>query len=410
MSFTAPLWLGVAGATALGVLIAHLFSTSMPPRQVLPTVRFVPQGAPMAVLRTRRLTDLALLALRLLAVALLGLALAGAHVPRSGPPRVMVVDVSRASSAASLDVARRPGDATIVVFDSAARMVDASALDTLEPSAGRGSLSAGLVAAHRAISHVSTGRDEIELVIVSPVAREEVDSATARLIALWEAPVRIERIPAATAPPAAAFEIRAMGDDPVAAALSRVPKRAEETGVRIVRDAPTAADSAWAREAGNVLVVWPANLAATSPLERRSAADTAGGFSDGRHVVVGEFARTHQPRAGTPVMRWTDGEPAASETVIGAGCLREVAIPVDAVGDLALRESFGGVLRSLLEPCGGARDFAAVPDSLLLPTRKPASAAVATLPDSRLPTLLALLALAALAAEQFLRRRPRSAT
>ena len=87
MSFTTPLWLVAAGAVAAGLVLAHLISTSVPQRDPFPTARFVPEGAPLTVLRTRRLTDLPLLLLRLLAVALLGIALAGAHLPRQAPSR-----------------------------------------------------------------------------------------------------------------------------------------------------------------------------------------------------------------------------------------------------------------------------------------------------------------------------------
>src|SRR5262245_32091233 len=107
MSFVAPLWLAAAAVVGSGVLFAHLFSTTVPPQDVLPTVRFIPDGTPLTVLRTRRITDWWLLLLRLLAVVLLGLALSGAHVSRNAPARVVLLDVSRAvaSPTAALDSA-----------------------------------------------------------------------------------------------------------------------------------------------------------------------------------------------------------------------------------------------------------------------------------------------------------------
>ena len=76
---------------------------------------------------------------------------------------------------------------------------------------------------------------------------------------------------------------------------------------------------------------------------------------------------------------------------------------------IALRESFRGLVRTLLEPCGGARDFTVVPDSEILPAAKVKAASLAGAPDSRLPIVLAVAALLALAAEQLLRRRSRAA-
>ena len=436
MSFLAPFWLAVAGVVAAGVLVAHLFSTNVPPREVLPTVRFVPESAPLAVLRTRRLTDAWLLLLRVIAVLLLGLALAGAHVPRDGPARVVVVDVSRAMGSGggdAIDLAAEGAGATaaesaedhasiMIAFDSAARVIDEDVLDTLRPSSARGSLSTGLIAAHRAIAHVTQGREDIELVIVSPLVREEIDSATTALIALWEGPVRLARRRAASVRQHLfTVELRAGGDDPVAASIAGIePSNDTDSAraVRVVRDvAVDARDSAFARD-GALLVLWPRTFmssvssapSAVQALRPRATIDTIGAFATARHTVVGAFARTHQPREGRVIARWMDGEPAATEVALGAGCLREVAIPVDPVGDLALRDSFRGAVRALLEPCGGARDVTPVPDSLLI-ARERTALATAGVPGtgSRLPVLLALLALLAIAAEQLLRRTRGSA-
>lgn len=194
MSVGAPIWLGVAGLVAAGVVIAHLISTSVPDRDLLPTVRFVPQGAPLTVLRTRRLTDLFLLALRVLAVALLGFALAGVHVTRDAPARVVIADRSRAvqSVAEMRDslAALADADAVIIAMDSSTRIVPP---DSLVGGSGRarprGSLSVALVAAHRVLD-ATDERERTELVIVSPLVREEVDSATAPLLTLWPGPIR----------------------------------------------------------------------------------------------------------------------------------------------------------------------------------------------------------------------------
>ena len=439
MSFLAPLWLAAAVAVGVGLVIAHLFSTSVPPRDYLPTVRFVPEGAPLAVMRTRRVSDIALLLLRLLAVALFGLALAGAYVKRSGTQRVVLVDVSRAvrSAAEVRDSARAVSTdgAVLIAFDSVARRVSGDSLAAMTATAARGSLSAALVAAHRAIASATDGRERTELVVISPVVREEVDSATARLLALWAGPVRQIPVAIADAPAVAGIAVRANGDDPVAAAVqiphvvrddnrTVIPSAARNlhVGVRIVRTTATRADSAWARDSGGVLVAWPAEMH-TSALARRAATDTATGIADGKNVVVASFARTHQPRPGRAVVRWVDGEAAATETTLGRGCVREVAIAVDAVGDVVLRDSFRGIVATLTEPCGGARDFGA---SVILSEAKDLLSADkkqilrsaqddnlrAAQDDTRAPMAiwLAAFALALLIAEQLLRARPRTAT
>src|SRR6185436_10863001 len=217
---------------------------------------FIPEGTPLTVLRTRRVTDLWLLMLRLLAVGLLGMALAGFHVRRDAPMRVLLVDRSRSvRSFAEVADSARPlsSDAVVVAFDSVAGVLPHETSAQTTTHAARGSLSAGLVAAHRALSLTPDGRDKTELVIVSPLVREEVDSATARLLALWEGPIRLVRVAAASDIPASVWEVRAMGDDPVAAALGSVP-RTQPAMIRVVRTEPTSADSVWAHDSGGALV------------------------------------------------------------------------------------------------------------------------------------------------------------
>ena len=399
MSFAAPIWLVIAGFVAAAVVAAHLITPSQPRRDVLPTARFIPQVAPMTVTRARRPTDLLLLLTRLAAVLLLGLALAGAHVTRRAPARVIIADVSRsvADRAAVRDTVRAMAGNDAVVIG-------------LGDSAGPATLSGALVAAHRAIAARSDG-DRTELVIVSPIAREQVDSATPALMALWPGRVRVSRARAASPTLDTGVRITrvvARGDDPVTAAL------ALSTGAgraRVFRSAlPTPADTAWARDSGGALVVWPADHAARG-LARRAIVDTQHGIAAGGNVVIGAFARSHAPSEGRAVVRWLDGEPAATELPLGAGCLREVAIPVDAAGDIALRESFRGIAATLTSPCGGPRDLAPADLAALLPTgesRQPLRAMAAAVDTERLALWLGLAALTALLVEQLLRRRQRA--
>jgi hypothetical protein len=410
MNFVAPLWLAAAGLVAAGVVYAHLFTSTIPPQDVLPTVRFIPDSVPLTVLRSRRVSDWLLLALRLAVVALVGLALAGAHCARRAPPNVVIVDASRAVGSMSTVIdsalsASYPGGA-FIVFDSSARVVSRDEVRTLKASAARGSLSAALVAAHRLVGNAE-GMSAAQLVIVSPGVREEVDSAVVPLIDLWQGPLRVIRVAAATRPAASSWEIRAVGDDPVAAALAGRPNRRSNAGVRVLRGSPTRADSQWAVNSGGALVLWPAD---GGSLERRPVADTQGGVVTSHDVVVAPFVRAFRPREGMTLARWVDGEAAATERPLGLGCVREVAIPVDAVGDVALRESFRGIAASFIERCGGAVDVevAAVPAPAW--TRfgqQPAERTIPAAPTGagKWPLWLGALAAAGLAIEQVLRRR-----
>jgi hypothetical protein len=114
-----------------------------------------------------------------------------------------------------------------------------------------------------------------------------------------------------------------------------------------------------------VLVAWPTDGAPAAA--RRRTADTAHALVAGTHAVVAPFARPAawdepaRDRDAAPggtrvVARWADGTPAAIERPLGRGCVRTVAVALPQVGDVALRASFGGVLGTLLAPCGGRRD------------------------------------------------------
>ncbi len=411
MNFVAPIWLGVVGIAAAGVVFAHLFSSTIPPQDVLPTVRFIPESTPLTVMRSRRITDWLLLALRVVVVALLGLALAGAHPARRAPSSIVLVDASRAAGSMQEVVdsalsASYPGG-TFVVFDSTARVATADEVRALKQSNVRGSLSAALVAAHRLVGPAQD-MDRTRLVIVSPTVREEVDSATDPLIDLWTGALRTVRVAAARAPMPVAWDIRAASDDPVAASLAGAGMRRANSRVRVIRSAPMAADTEWAA-AGGALVVWPADGAS---LTRRAVADTQGGIATGRDVVVAQFAREFLPGPGMALVRWADGEPAATERALGGGCVREVAVPVDVVGDVVLRESFRGVARTLIEPCGGVADMRpAILPSLTRPSPGESArpqAIPAVPPDTgQLPMWLALIAAMLLGLEHELRRRVR---
>jgi hypothetical protein len=108
--------------------------------------------------------------------------------------------------------------------------------------------------------------------------------------------------------------------------------------------------------------------------------------------------------------RWVDGEPAAVEHVVGDGCLRDVAIPVPARGDMMLRPSFARLLEALSAPCAATPGGPGLSDhelEALAGTGPLAAASLIRPPDSiatpLVPWLLAL-ALALALAEIFVRR------
>lgn len=424
MSVAVPLFAWVAGGVALATVALHLLAWRRPPESLLPTARFAPERPVRMVSRAVRPADLALLVLRVALVLLVGFALAGLTVAprREGTAHVVVVDRSREAGAGSAvaNAARRElraGDA-LVTFDSVAREVASPSVDSLaEKSSGApGSVSAALVAATRAARRLERAHDSVEIVIVSPFAAGEIDAATASIRATWRGAVRVVRagdVPNDSVASGRAT-VRSPAGDPVAAALALAGDTPGGADVRVTRDAPTAADSAWA-VAGHALVVWPS--ATPSGWPARRVADTvfavtapgahgAMGWSLPPATVVAPLARTVAPPPGRVVARWSDGEPAATELSLGSGCVRAVAVPVPSVGDLALTPAFGRFVRRMVEPCGAVTGGSAVGDSVLaatIPAAPPPGADLAArkatvMPRSSLtPWLLGLALLAALA-------------
>jgi hypothetical protein len=371
VSFAAPLWLAAGAAAALAVVALHFLAKQRPRRVVLPTARFVPDSPARAPSRSRRPVDLLLLALRAGAALAVALALARPALRPSRHPvsRVVALDVSRAVSdfpaARDSALARLEAGDILVLFDSAARQIEAGAADTLRaltahPRRPRGSLSAALVASRRAGARLATRADTVELVLVSPLVEEEWDAATGAIRSLWPGGVRLVRV-AAAPPERPTVVVEAPADDPLGAALAR-QRGAGGQPTRVLRRAPNAGDSAWARSGGGALVVWPSAPHAMWP---RAATDTVGAVAAEGVVVVAAFRRAARlGSGGVPVARWVDGEPAAVERILGAGCQRDVAIPVTDEGDLAIRERTQQLAAVLAAPCGGARRVSPLADSL----------------------------------------------
>ena len=359
MSFAAPLFLLLGLGLAGGVVALHLLARRTPRARDLPTVRFVPERQVSAPAPTVPPSDLWLLILRVAAVMLLSVAFARPSVEsRDGTRRVILVDRSAgvASVAEVLDsVTRLVGPRDVVfAFDTVAVRVEA--LDDLEGSGAPGSLTAALVTGVRAAAGVMEGADSLELVVVSPFVREEWDSATTLARAQWPGRARMVRV-AAAAPPGRGVQSRIADDDPLAATLASRDLVRPGAAVRLLREAPSASDSLWAHETGGAVVSWRRSFGGMK--------DTVGAVTFGDAVVVAEWERPDIQLDGRPVGWWVDGTPAAVERVVGAGCVREVAVPIPAVGDVVLRPSFGELVERATGPCGGARDVTPVADSLV---------------------------------------------
>lgn len=382
LTLLAPLYLYAAAAVAAGAVAAHFIVTRPPRSSVLPTVRFVPPST-VRVVTFERPRDRLLLLLRVLIVLLIGLGFARpVLVPeRQAVARIVIADVSRAvgdidevrDSARSLLGA---GD-LLVLAGEGARVVGPGATDTaaaLEHSTREGGLSAALVAAIGAAPELREVADSIELAIVSAFRAHQIDGATEAIRALW--PGRIRLVPVAasadTLAPAGGVSIRAESEEDGVALAARLAglvdsSAHEDAPIRIVRGPASAEDSAWAA-AGGTLVRWPSEGAPPGWRERERP-DTAGAVIAGAATAEAatlvfpverrwEPAMETEPQTETEqparvVARWVDGEAAATERSLGAGCVRDVAIPVPERGDLVLRPTFGQMVRVLSSPCGG---------------------------------------------------------
>jgi aerotolerance regulator-like protein len=320
MSFLAPGFLIAAAGVALVVAGLHFLSTRSPNLDLLPTARFLPDLPVQATAITLHLRDLLLLLLRVLIVVLVGAGLAKPLLTpaRHRIARIVAVDVSRAVHD-SVEVEINPRTyardaAVLIVFDSAARVVNNSARDSIQRSAARGSLSAALIVAQRAAARIRDRADSIELVVVSPFLAEEQDAATQGIRKLW--PGRITTVP-------------------VAASV----QREHHDSIRV----------AWADSGPSTW--WQA----------RASIDTVSGIRAGDVVLVYPFARRWRQvvddTSAYAIARWADGEPAALEHITESGCERSYGFSLPSEGDVLLRSEFQRFVTGLGAQCGKPRDF-----------------------------------------------------
>ncbi len=426
MTFLAPGFLFASMAVAAAIVALHFIVTRQPRAAVLPTARFVPDTRATTVAPAPRPSDLLLMFLRVLLVLAAGAGLAKPVLTpsRAGEARVILVDVSRSARDSiairdSVSALYRDNDA-VVLFDSSTRLLAGNigdSLGALRPSGRRGNVSAALIAALRAGSSLRERADSLELVIVSPFAREELDAATDTIRALWPGKARLVRVGAVvpdTSNRPNRLEIRADASDPfqVTVELARGRSRFDALIDR-ANALPRQSSST-----GGALIEWPASACPRFAVPR-AARDTIGGVMAGEAIVIATFDRqwSFPPdslRGAEVIARWADGDPAAIERPDGAGCTRSVAIPVTPVGDFVIRREFVRLMASLSGPCAGITSLIPADPGVVAKLEGKGGLApreaFQPLKDGRseLAPWLFALALAAAIAELFVRRRGRS--
>jgi hypothetical protein len=402
--FLAPLFFYIGLGVAAGAVALHFIVTRQPTSSPLPTVRFIPQSAVRVTTLSKIPEDLLLLLARVLLAILLGAAFARPVLTPERRPvaRIVMADVSRgvADIGEVRDSVGRllgEGDA-LVVFDSAARVVRRDAADSaarLERSDRDGRLSPALIAALRTASEMRAGADSVELVIVSPFRARESDGATRAIRDLWPGRIRLSRVaatPDSLAPPAG-FAVRAGAGDAISLAASVAGTPASDSAVRLVRGVASADDIAWVEGGRRTLVRWPVEGAPPGWVSRE-VVDTVGAVIANDAALVYPLERRWRPDsaagAGRVAARWVDGATAAVERDAGAGCIRDVAIPVPARGDLVLRPAFAQLLAALAAPCQRAAGSRAlgVPELQALAGSGPLAASSAIAPPEAVDTPL----------------------
>jgi hypothetical protein len=429
MTFLAPAFLYAALTVAVAIVGLHLIVTRQPRESVLPTARFVPDTRATAIAASRRPTDLLLMFIRMLIVLAAGAGMAKPVLTPSRAPsaRVILADVSRSArdSIATRDSVRsyyRDGDA-VVLFDSSTRFLAGNVADSigaLRPSIKHGNLSAALIAGLRAGSSLRDRADSLELVIVSPFAKEELDAATDTIRTLWRGRARLVRIPipaADTVTVPGRLAITSGESDPLHVSVELARKT---TKVSALVDRRTARSQSVVSNPGGVLIDWPASTRPRFAIPR-AVPDTVGGVMAFESVVVAAFDRhwsfpQDSLNGAEVIARWVDGDPAAVEKPDGTGCTRSVAIPVTPVGDLVIRHEFVRMVGALSRPCASKTslilaDPAAVAKLEGQGRLAPRSAfQPVTDRRSELAPWLFALALAAAIGELLVRRRGRGAS
>lgn len=372
MTFAMPLvlWSAVVGASVITAL--HFLSVRRPPLLMLPTTRFLAGGDARAVSRATRPSDVLLLAFRVIALLTAGAALAGPRWDRRDARgvRFIVADGAWHADSAALLARVRAGASTRVAHAAADYIVWS---DTISPDGRLGGMRADLASAFplalRAVApHLRGMRDadSVALVIVAPPGGTATSDAWHAWRRAWPGMVQVvDFTPAGSRPPDGAASIVLEtdvvdADDPVAAAyalrgvLATGARPATRTRLVLLLRMSRLTDST--RTAGAVTVLWPEDGA---PMGWQPARDSVGAVAARGVTLVSPIVRRARVTAtllrhARPIAWWSDGEVAALERPLGAGCVREVGI-VAGTGDLLLDGSARGLLDAVSAPCGEQR-------------------------------------------------------
>jgi hypothetical protein len=267
------------------------------------------------------------------------------------------------------------------------------------------------VQARRAAAELQLEADSIELVVVSPFATQSVDEATVPLRRQWPGRVRLVRLAARNSRDSASVALEAGSADPVQASFALSARRS--TGVpsiRLIRERGRI-DTAWVR-AGGAAVEWPTDA---RPAGWEVAADSVTAVISDDGAVVFPFQRTAAlvpSEGGLVEAHWIDGTPASRETRLGAGCIRQVAVPVTSRGDFVLRPDFQRLFRRLIAPCAHQRPVVLLPAPQLAllagdgPLVSRDALQPPEAPETPLVPWLFALAFLLMLAELWVRRRP----
>ncbi len=355
MTFLAPWAFAIGVLGAVGVVLFHLVARTRPAAYVLPTARFIPDQRSLVSRIASRPRDLLLMLLRalLLLVASAAFARPVLTPSRGTVGHIVLVDRSRAAADVAEEVTKArslvPAGAPLVLiaFDSTPIVLRGSSWDSLaalKRSDAAGSLTAALVAARRASAALSELVDSVQLHVVSPVSRSELDEGTTLARRLWPGAIDMQRaaLRVDSAAPAWRMSRPIPLSDPLGPSVATMTSGARGHVSQLTRGSLTAGDSALIRDGGTV-VRWD------STVTTRMAAE---GLAVGDDVIVATLGRLSIPSRGRVVARWADGTPAAVEEQVGSGCVRSVGVMVPAAGDLPLHPPFQRIVRGLLAPCG----------------------------------------------------------
>lgn len=408
MGVVLPWMLAVGAIAVAAITVLHLLSVRQPQELLLPTARFLSDREIRAVSRTRRPTDVLLLALRIGVLLLLAFAAAGVWWRSTRVTRLVLIVADAdvvADSAAALAVVRAgPADsgAAVVkyvsVADEMARFGSTrhASTDAAQSSDQRSASAAVFPAAWRAAARAVADDpwiDEVALHVLlgradaTELARTDGGAVDVSGWRSWRDvwPGRVVVRTTEAAQRVALDTLRRVvvmngdtvhgersADDPVRTALAMYAARWSRAGatrvdtVRVFRGAARRDDSrrrvspdVATKSASVVSVYWPISGVPFGWREVRADSSSAvfALASGGRAMmaswhVPAEFAPVNNTMSSdlAPIAWWSDGRVAAVEHRLS--CARDVAVQLQTESDVLLSEAAMPLMARVLAPCG----------------------------------------------------------